>query len=58
VVLDVEIATGEINERQVVLERIDAAAETTGAPNRTVTADAGTPMPRSTEAWSGARSRR
>jgi transposase len=41
VVLDVEITTGEINEGQVALERIDAAAATTGAPIRTVTADAG-----------------
>jgi transposase len=40
VVLDVEITTGEINEGQVVLERIDAVAAT-GAPIRTVTADAG-----------------
>ena len=41
VVLDVEVTTGEVNEGQVVLERIDAAAATTGAPIRTVTADAG-----------------
>jgi len=41
VVLDVEITTGEVNEGQVVLARIDAAAETTGASIRTVTADAG-----------------
>ena len=41
VVLDVEVTTGEVNEGQVVLARIDAAAETTGAPIRTVTADAG-----------------
>jgi transposase len=41
VVLDVEVTTGEVNEGQVVLARIDAAAETTGAPIRIVTADAG-----------------
>jgi hypothetical protein len=28
--LDVEVTTGEINEGQVVLERIDAAAATSG----------------------------
>ncbi len=41
VVLEVEVTTGEVNEGQVVLARIDAAAKTTGAPIRTVTADAG-----------------
>lgn len=41
VVLDVEVTTGEINEGQVVLARIDAASKTTGAPIKTVTADAG-----------------
>lgn len=41
VVLDVEVTTGEVNEGQVVLERIDAAAATTGAAIRTMTADAG-----------------
>jgi transposase len=41
VVLDVEVTTGEVNEGQVVLGRIDAAAATTGAAIRTVTADAG-----------------
>jgi hypothetical protein len=41
VVVDVEVTTGEVNEGQVVLARIDAAAETTGAPIQTVTADAG-----------------
>jgi transposase len=41
VVLDVEITTGEVNEGQVVLERIDAAAATVGQTIRTVTADAG-----------------
>jgi IS5 family transposase len=41
VVLDVEVTTGEVNERQVVIERIDAAAATTGVPIWTATADAG-----------------
>lgn len=41
VVIDVEVTTGEVNEGQVMLARIDAAAETAGAPIRTVTADAG-----------------
>lgn len=41
VVLDVEATTGEINEGQVVLGRIDAAAATTGKTITTVTADAG-----------------
>lgn len=41
VVLDVEVTTGEINEGQVILDRIDAAAATTGAAVATVTADAG-----------------
>jgi transposase len=41
VVLDVEVTTGEVNEGQVVLERIDAAAATTGQTITTVTADAG-----------------
>ena len=41
VVLDVEATTGEINEGHVVLERIDAAAATTGRTITTVTADAG-----------------
>jgi hypothetical protein len=40
-VLDIEVTTGEINEGQVVLERIDAVAATTGTPVRTITADAG-----------------
>jgi hypothetical protein len=31
VVLDVEVTTGETNEGQVVIERIDAAAATNGA---------------------------
>ena len=41
VVLDVEVTTGEVNEGQVVLDRIDTVAATTGAPVRTMTADAG-----------------
>lgn len=41
VVLDVEVTTGEVNEGQVVLERIDAAAATTGQAITTATADAG-----------------
>jgi IS5 family transposase len=41
VVLDVAITTGEINEGQVIIERIDEAAATTGVPIKTVTADAG-----------------
>lgn len=41
VVLDVEVTTGEVNEGQVVIERIDAAAATTGVPIKTATADAG-----------------
>jgi hypothetical protein len=41
VVLDVEVTTGEVNEGQAILERLDATAATTGAPIGTVTADAG-----------------
>ena len=41
VVLDVETTTGEVNEGQVVLARIDAAAATTGQTITTATADAG-----------------
>lgn len=41
VVLDVEVTTGEVNEGQVVLDRLDAAAATTGIPIQTATADAG-----------------
>ena len=41
VVIDVEVTTGEVNEGQVLLERIDVAAETTGVSIQTVTADAG-----------------
>jgi len=41
VVLDVEVTTGEVNEGQVAIERLDAAAATTGVPIKTATADAG-----------------
>ena len=41
VVLDVEVTTGETNEGQVIIERIDATATTTGRSPVTVTADAG-----------------
>src|SRR3984893_2641942 len=41
VIVDVEVTTGETNEGQVGIERIDAAAATTGREVKTVTADAG-----------------
>ena len=41
VVLDVEVTTGEVNEGQVILERLDATAATTGVPIGAATADAG-----------------
>ena len=41
VVLDVEVTTGEINEGQVIIERIEATIETTGVDVEIVTADAG-----------------
>jgi len=41
VVLDVEVTTGETNEGEQLLARLDAVAETTGVPIHTVTADAG-----------------
>jgi hypothetical protein len=41
VIVDVEVTTGETNEGRVVIERIDAAAATTGGKVKTVTADAG-----------------
>jgi transposase len=41
VVLDVAVTTGEINEGQVIVERIDATMEATGLSLSTVTADAG-----------------
>jgi len=41
VILDVEVTTGQTNEGRVIIERIDAAATTTGRKPVTVTADAG-----------------
>jgi transposase len=41
VVLEVEITTGQVNEGEQMLARLDAAAAATGAPIATVTADAG-----------------
>jgi hypothetical protein len=41
VVLDVAVTIGEVNEGQVIIERIDEAAATMGAPIKTATADAG-----------------
>ncbi len=41
VILDVEVTTGEVNEGQAILERLDAVASVTGNPIDTVTADAG-----------------
>ncbi len=41
VILDVEVTTGEINEGQAILDRLDAAAKTTGTAIKVVTADAG-----------------
>jgi transposase len=41
VVLDVEVTTGEINEGQQLLARLDATAETTGVAIQAATADAG-----------------
>jgi transposase len=41
VILDVEVTTGQVNEGDRLLERLDATAETTGAPIAAVTADAG-----------------
>jgi transposase len=41
VVLDVEVTTGETNEGEQLLARLDAVEETTGAEIATVTADAG-----------------
>jgi transposase len=41
VVLEVEVTTGEVNEGEQILARLDAAATSTGAPIATVTADAG-----------------
>lgn len=41
VILDVEITTGEVNEGQEILNRLDAVADTTGATIKVATADAG-----------------
>lgn len=41
VILDVEVSTGEINEGQAILERLDAVVACTGTAIDTVTADAG-----------------
>lgn len=41
VIIEVETTTGEANEGDHLLPRLDAAAETMGAPIETVTADAG-----------------
>lgn len=41
VVLDVEVTTGETNEGQVLMERLDATVITTGVAIKTATADAG-----------------
>jgi transposase len=41
VVLDVEVTTGETNEGQVLMERLDATAATKGVAIKTATADAG-----------------
>ena len=41
VVLDVEVTTGEVNEGEQILARLEATAQVTGAAVETVTADAG-----------------
>ena len=41
VILDVEVTTGETNEGQVILGRLDAVAAITGTTIKTATADAG-----------------
>lgn len=41
VVLDVDVTTGEVNEGEQLLARLDATAQTTAAAVETVTADAG-----------------
>lgn len=41
VVLDVEVTTGEVNEGEQLLARLETVAQTTGAAIETVTADAG-----------------
>lgn len=55
VVLDVEVTTGEVNEGEQVLARLDAVAQATGAAVETVTADAGYAYgPISSAGWSDA----
>jgi hypothetical protein len=58
VVLDVEVTTGEVNEGQIILERLDATAATTGQPSPPRRRTRATPTPRYTAAWSGAASTR
>jgi hypothetical protein len=41
VVLDVEVTTGEVNEGQVIVDRLDIVADVTGATIKTATADVG-----------------
>jgi DDE family transposase len=41
VIVDVEVTTGEVNEGQVIVERLDAAAAATETETKKVTADAG-----------------
>jgi transposase len=41
VILDVDVTTGEVNEGQIIAERIDATMMTTGVAIATITADAG-----------------
>jgi transposase len=41
VILDVEVTTGEVNEGEVIVDRIDTTCELTGIAIQSVTADAG-----------------
>ncbi|PDT33995.1 MULTISPECIES: transposase, partial [Sinorhizobium] len=41
VILDVEVTTGEVNEGQIILGRLDTVAELTGTSIKIATADAG-----------------
>jgi transposase len=41
VVVDVEVTTGEVNEGQEILSRLDASAQVTGSAIKVMTADAG-----------------
>jgi hypothetical protein len=43
VILDVEVTTGETNDGELIIERIDAIPDRTGIAVRAVTADAGYP---------------